>query len=84
MYFLVAKQPCELAVKLSEVWIRILINNIDWISNDLLIDGEYGMSKRKENRTLFLDSCLHFVKSFYFDVCKLLKANFQYGFQYGF
>ena len=35
MYFLVAKQPCELVVKLSEVWIGILINNIVSISNDL-------------------------------------------------
>ena len=47
MYFLAAKQPCALAVKLPEVWIRILINNIDCISNDLLIDCEYGMSDRK-------------------------------------
>ena len=75
IYFLVAKQPYELAVKLSEVWIRILFNNIDCISNDLLIDGEYGMSDRKENRELFLDSYVQFVKSFYFYVCKLLKAN---------
>ena len=42
------KQPCELAVKLSKVGIRILINDILSISNDLLIDGEYGMSNRKE------------------------------------
>ena len=48
MYFLVAKEPCELTVKLSEVWIRILINEIVSISNDLLIDGEYGLSSREE------------------------------------
>ena len=35
MYFLVVKQPCELAVKLSEIWIRILINDIVSNSNDL-------------------------------------------------
>ena len=44
MYFLVAKQPCELAVKLSKIWIRILINKIVSISNDFLINGEYGLS----------------------------------------
>ena len=48
MYFLVAKQPCELAVKLSEVWMRISINEIVSIPNDLLIDGKYGLSSRKE------------------------------------
>ena len=61
--------------KLSEVWIRILINDIMFISNDLLIDGEYGLSSRNENRALFVDSCVQFLKSLYFDVCKLLKAN---------
>ena len=58
MYFLVAKQPCELAVKLSELWIRILINDSMSISNDFLINGEYGLSSRKANRALFLDSCV--------------------------
>ena len=48
MYFLVAKQPCELAVKLSEVWMRISINEIVSIPNDLLSDGKYGLSSRKE------------------------------------
>ena len=75
MYFLVAKQTCELAVKLSEVWMRILFNEIISISNDLLIDGAYGLSRRKENRVLFLDSCIQFVKSFYFDEYKLLNAD---------
>ena len=58
MYFLVATQPCELAVKLSELWIRILINDSMSISNDFLINGEYGLSSRKANRALFLDSCV--------------------------
>ena len=75
MYFLVAKQPCELAVKLCEVWIRILINNIVSISNDFLINDEFGLSRRKEKRALFLDSCVQFLKSFYSVACKLLNAN---------
>ena len=75
MLFLVAKQPCELAVKLSEVWIRILINDIASISSDFLINGKYCLSSRKEKRALFLDSWVQFVKCFYFDACKLLYAN---------
>ena len=75
LYFLVVQQPCKLAVKLSEVLIRILINKIASISNDFLINGEYGLSSRKEKRVLFLDSCMQFVKSFYFDACKLLNAD---------
>ena len=55
MYFLVAKQPCELAVKLSEVWIRILINGTVSISNNFLINGENGLSSRKEKRALFYE-----------------------------
>ena len=47
-----------LDIKLSEVWIRILINDIVSISNDFLINGEYGLSSRKEKRALFLDSCV--------------------------
>ena len=50
MYFLVAKQPRELAVKLSKVLVRILINEIVSTFNDPLIHGEYEMSSRKENR----------------------------------
>ena len=53
-------------VKLPEVWVRILINDIVCIANDLLIDGEYDMSSRKENRESFLRSCVQFVKTFYF------------------
>ena len=75
IYFVVAKQPCEFAVKLSEVWNRILINDIVSISNDLLIEGVYSLSSRKENKAFFLDNCVKFVKIFYFDACKLLKAN---------
>ena len=48
MYFLVAKQPCELAVELSEVWIIILISDIVSVSNHFLINGEYVLRSRKE------------------------------------
>ena len=58
MYFLVVKQPRELAVKLSEVWIRILINDMVFSSNDFLIDSEYGLSGRKGKTALFLHSCV--------------------------
>ena len=64
IYFLVAKKLCGLAVNLSEVWLRILINDFVCIYNDLLIDGEYGMSSRKEIRALFLDSFAQFLKNF--------------------
>ena len=67
IYSLVAKQPFGLAIKLSEVWIRISTNDIVSSSNDFLINGEYDLSSRKEKRALFLDSCVQFVKSFYFD-----------------
>ena len=58
MYFLVVKQPRELAIKLSEVWIRILINDMVFSSNDFLIDSEYGLSGRKGKTALFLHSCV--------------------------
>ena len=58
MYFLVVKQPRQLAVKLSEDWIRILVNDMVSISNDFLIDSEYGLSGRKGKTALFLHSCL--------------------------
>ena len=45
------------------------------ISNDFLINGEYDLSSRKGKRALFLDSCVLFVKSFYFDACTLFNAN---------
>ena len=60
---------------MSEVSIEILINDIVFISNDSLINGEYGLSGRKEKRAIILDSCVQFVKSFCFDVCKLFDAN---------
>ena len=72
---MVAKHLCELAVKLPEVSMRILFNGMVFISNDFLINVEYGLSSRKEKRALFLDSYVQFVKRFYFDACKLLNAN---------
>ena len=58
IYFLVVKQPRELAVKLSKVWIRILINDMVFSSKDFLIDSEYGLSGRKGKTALFLHSCV--------------------------
>ena len=52
-----------------------MINKILSISDDFLINGEYGLSSRKEKRVLFLDSCMQFVKIFYFDARKLLNAD---------
>ena len=57
IYFLVAKKLCGLAVNLSEVWLRILINDFVCIYNDLLIDGKYGMSSRKEKRAFWIVVC---------------------------
>ena len=54
---------------------RILFNEIISLFNDLLIDGAYGLSSRKENRVLFLDSCIQFLEIFYFDEYKLLNAD---------
>ena len=45
------------------------------ISNDFLINGEYGLSSWKEKRALFLESCMQFVKSLYYDTCKLWNAD---------
>ena len=62
-------------VFLSEVYLRILTNQIVSISNNLLcLSGEYGLSKRCEKRELFLDSCANFIHTFYFDMCKLLSG----------
>ena len=54
MNFLVVKQPCDIIVSLSEVYVRILTNQIVSIFNDLL---------RIQ------------VSIFYFDMCKLLRAD---------
>ena len=44
--FLVAKHPCDIIVFLSEVYVRILTNQIVSISNDLLrLPGKYDLTK---------------------------------------
>ena len=80
MNFLVVKQPCDIIVSLSEVYVRIRIVSI---SNDLLLmSGEYGLSKMCEKRNLFLNGSASFICGFYFDMCKLLRAdNFVYMYE---
>ena len=73
MIYLVAKQPCGIINFLSEVYVRILTNQIVSISNDLLfMSGKYGLSTRHTKRDLFLDSGANFICGFYFNMCKLL------------
>ena len=73
MICLVAKQPCGIINFLSEVYVRILTNQIVSISNDLLfMSGKYGLSTRHTKRDLFLDSGANFICGFYFNMCKLL------------
>ena len=68
---MIAKQPCDIIVFLSEVYGRFLTNQILSISNDLLhMSGEYGLSTRHTKRNLFVN----FIGGFYFDMCKLLTA----------
>ena len=83
MNFLVVTQPCDIIASLSEVYVRILTNQIVSISNDLLLmSGEYGLSTMCEKRNLFLDSSASFICGFYFDMCKLLRADsFVYMYQ---
>ena len=79
MYFLVARHPCELTIILSEVWVRILLNEIISIANNILkchVSGcVFGISSRKEKRGLFLMAGAEFLRKFYFSVCKLLRAG---------
>ena len=61
---------------LSELYVRILTNQIVSISNDLLhMQGEYGVSMLCLKRNLFLNNGANFIKSLYFDMCKLLSAD---------
>lgn len=75
MYVEVLKYPCDLVIVLSKVWVRILLNEIISVSNNILNCGQYGSSRRKEKRALFLGAGVQFVKKIYFDVCKLLRAD---------
>ena len=75
MNFLVAKDPCNIIVFLSKVYVRILTSQVFSISNDLLLlPGKYDLTKYDSSkRDLFLDSCVNFIRCFYFDMCKLLR-----------
>ena len=79
MYFLVARHPCELAIVLSKVLVRILLNEIISIADDILkshVSGYvFGISIRKEKRGLFLMAGAEFVRKFYFRVCRFLRAD---------
>ena len=77
MNFLVAKHPCDSMVFLSEVYVRILTNQVVSISNDLLrMPGKYDLTKYGlSKRNLFLDSCVIFIRCFCFDMCKLLRLS---------
>lgn len=81
MNFIIDKDPCDIAIFLSEVCVRILTNQLISISNDISrMIGEYGLSKLSEKGNLFLDYSFIFICPFYFDhICKLLKPS---GFQY--
>ena len=76
MNFLIVKKSYDFVVVLSEVYVRILFNILYEISNDILkIPGEYTGRDSAERRELFLDYCVNFVRTFYFEnVCLLLKS----------
>ena len=76
---LVAKQPCDIIIFLSEVYVRILTNQIVSVSNDLLcMSGRHtkhvDIHTRHTKHNLFLDKGTNFILCFYFDMCKLLRA----------
>ena len=54
MIFLVSKQPCDIIVFLSEVYVGIFTNQIISISNDVLcVSGEYDLSTRRCSQVIF-------------------------------
>ena len=77
MNFLVAKHPCDIIVFLSEVYVRILSKQVVSISNDLLrLLSMYDLTKYGPSKhDFFLDSCVNFIRCFYFDMCKLLRPS---------
>ena len=75
MYVEAPKHPCDLVIVWSEVWVKILLNEIISVSDNILNSGQYGSSSRKEKRALFLDAGVQLVKKFYFGVCKLLGTD---------
>ena len=75
MNFLIVKKPFDFAVILSGMYVSNLFNILYEISNDILkTPGEYKGRDSSERRELFLDYCVSFVRTFYFEnVCPLLK-----------
>ena len=58
--FLVANQPCDIIVFLSEVYVRILTYQVVSIFNDLLSMSDKKMTKfDSSKRDLFLDSMFY-------------------------
>ena len=56
--------------------LEFLTNQIVSISNDQLrMRGGYSRSTLHEKRNLILDDGATFIRGFYFDMCKLLKAD---------
>ena len=76
MNFLIVKKSYDFVVVLSEVYVRILFNILYEISNDILkIPGEYTGRDSAERRELFLDYCVNFVRTFYFENVRLLLKS---------
>ena len=73
---LIVKNPADLVVALSKVYVRILTNVFYSISNDILqMTGEYKGRDIVEQHSLFLDYSVSFICTFYFEnVCMLLKT----------
>ena len=66
IYNVTLKHPCDLVINLSKVWVRILLNEIIFVSDNSLNFGQYGSSSRKEKRALFLRPGVQFVKKVLF------------------
>ena len=66
MTFLIVKNPADLVVALSEVYVRILTNVFYSISNDILqMTGDYETRDIAEQHSLFLDYSVNFIRAFY-------------------
>ena len=73
MKVLVVKQPSDIIVSLSEVCVRILIDQVVSIFN---FPGKFDLTLfDSTTRDLFLDCCITFICFLYFDVCKLLRPS---------
>ena len=66
MTFLIVKNPADLVVALSEVYVRILTNVFYSISNDILqMTRDYKTRDIAEQHSLFLDYSVNFIRAFY-------------------